>query len=581
MPTPYRYPSKLILLFILLVLCCAVGARAQSDTLRVSDFGLHADTYTNCTSTFRTILDECRRRQARVLLLDEGRYDFWPEGAERRTIYISNTSSEQECPDAVKTIGLLVENQQGLTIDGQGATLMFHGKLTMLAIIHSSDVTLQNLHIDCERPGGSEMTVVSSDTDGTVLRFHPQSRYDIDRHGHLHLVGEGWQTVRPHCIEFDPVSDHFTYSGAWNTCVASAATEVEPGMVHFATPADFRAVPGHVLTVRDIIRDQVGILNLESRDVTFRDLQVHYMHGLGIISQYAHNVTMDHVDCMPREGSGRVLASSADFMHFSGCSGKVSVLGCRFSGAQDDPINVHGTNLRAISAEDDHTLRLRFMHGQTYGMDAFWVGDTVAFVHAATMQRYRQAVVRGVQRLTPREVLVTLDRPLPHDVIWDSDVVENLTRTPEVEIRGCLFTHTSTRGTLVTTPRRVVIADNTYLRTGMSAILIESDTKDWYESGPVTDVLIQGNRFIDCAYSGGPAQAVIAIHPSNTVMDPRQPVHQNIRILGNTFETWGNPVLYAKSTRNLVFQRNAVTGTPPASRFITEACSRVKLENDK
>ena len=553
---------------------------AQTDTLRVSDFGIRPDTYENCTTAFRQVLDACRSRQARVLLLDEGRYDFWPEGAERREIYISNTSSEQECPVAEKTLGLLIEEQHGLTIDGQGATLMFHGKQTMIAIIHSSDVTLQHLHVDCERPGGSEMTVIHSGADGTLLRFHPDSRYDIDSRGRLHLVGEGWQTNRPHCIEWNPANDHFTYSSVWNTCVASEAREEEPGVVHFATPADFRAQEGDVLTVRDIIRDQVGILNLESRNTTFRNLSIHYMHGLGIVSQFSRNVTMDGVDCMPREGSGRILASSADFMHFSGCSGKVSVLGCRFSGAHDDPINVHGTNLRAIAAEGPQTLRLRFMHTQTYGMDAFWEGDTVAFVHAATMQRYRQAVVRGVERLSPREVLITLDRPLPEDIIWNSDVVENITCTPEVEIRGCLFTHTSTRGTLVTTPRRVVIADNTYLRTGMSAILIESDTKDWFESGPVKDVLIQGNRFIDCAYNGGPCNAVIAIHPSNTEMDPRQPVHENIRILDNTFETWGNAVLYAKSTRNLLFKGNSITGTDPSARFITEACSKVKLLDD-
>lgn len=569
---------KLRILLLVFFVLGSLGSHASlTDTLRVSDFGLRPNTYENCATAFRTVLDACRRQHTRVLLLDEGRYDFWPEGAERRELYLSNTSSEQECPSAVKTLGLLIEEQHGLTIDGQGATLMFHGKQTMIALIHSTDVTLQHLHIDCERPGGSEMMVLRSDADGTVLRFHRDARYDIDARGRLHLIGEGWQTNRPHCIEWMRADDRFVYSGVWNTCVSSPATEVEPGVVRFATPADFRATVGDVLTVRDIIRDQVGILNLESRGTTFRDLQVHYMHGLGILSQYSRDVTMDHVDCMPREGSGRILASSADFMHFSGCSGKVSVLGCRFSGAQDDPINIHGTNLRAICAEGEQTLRLRFMHGQTYGMNAFWEGDTVAFVHAATMQRYRQAVVQGVERLSPREVLITLDQPLPADIIWDSDVVENLTCTPEVEIRSCHFTHTSTRGTLVTTPRRVVIADNTYLRTGMSAILIESDTKDWYESGPVKDVLIQDNRFIGCAYNGGPSNAVIAIHPSNTVLDPRQPVHENIRILDNTFETWGNPVLYAKSTRGLVFKGNTITGTAPDARFLLDTCTKVSI----
>jgi hypothetical protein len=49
----------------------------------------------------------------------------------------------------------------------------------------------------------------------------------------------------------------------------------------------------------------------------------------------------------------------------------------------------------------------------------------------------------------------------------------------------------------------------------MSAVLIEADAEGWYESGPVRDVTIRNNEFIDCAYQGGPGNAVIAINPSN------------------------------------------------------------------
>ena len=83
---------------------------------------------------------------------------------------------------------------------------------------------------------------------------------------------------------------------------------------------------------------------------------------------------MNHVYCMPRQNSGRLLASSADFMHFSGCSGKVKVVNCKFAGAQDDCINVHGTNLRIMEKVNDYTLKLRFMHPQTYGFNAFFEG---------------------------------------------------------------------------------------------------------------------------------------------------------------------------------------------------------------
>lgn len=165
--------------------------------------------------------------------------------------------------------------------------------------------------------------------------------------------------------------------------------------------------------------------------------------------------------------------------------------------------------------------------------------------------------------------------------------MENLTCTPEVEIRRCHFTRTSTRGTLMTTPRKVVIADNTYYKTGMSAILIEGDAEGWFESGPVCDVLIQNNTFIDCAYGGGPHNAFIALNPSNKVADERKPVHRNVRIVGNTFRTSGNPVLYAKSTADLIFQGNRieVDSLPATDRLVPlfrlNACKGVRIDNNE
>lgn len=74
-----------------------------------------------------------------------------PEDAVRKEYFITNTSTEQECPSKVKTIGLFFEEMQGLTVEGNDATLMFHGKMTMIAFAHSKQMKLRNLHIDFER----------------------------------------------------------------------------------------------------------------------------------------------------------------------------------------------------------------------------------------------------------------------------------------------------------------------------------------------------------------------------------------------------------------------------------------------
>ncbi len=450
-------------LFLMCFLSASPLFATQKDTIFVADYGVTPDTYENQTERLEAAIADCKRFNSKVLVFEKGRYDLWTEGATYKKFFITNTSSESECPSKIKTIGMFFEDMEGLTIEGNGATLMFHGKVTMLAFEHCKKMTLQNIHIDFERPGGSELTLTQINEKGVVAKFHPDSRYAI-KDGKITLFGEGWRTNIPHCIEYNPTTEHFYYSQAWNVLAKAKATELAPHVVLFETTDTAQCKLNHTLTIRDIIRDQVGMLIYESEDITFKNVGVHYMHGLGIVSQFSKNVEMNHVYCMPRQNSGRLLASSADFMHFSGCSGKVKVVNCKFAGAQDDCINVHGTNLRIMEKVNDYTLKLRF----------------------------------------------------------------------------------------------------------------------WYESGPVKDVLIENNTFLDCANNNN-KHAVIELNPSNTDINEKRPVHQNVRIINNRFTSYGQTILSAKSTSNLVFRNNEVTmyrkSSDTSSKwFSLNGCSKVKFK---
>lgn len=579
--------KRTVILTFACMLLWITGKAQQKDTVFVSDFGARPYSYENCVTKLQAVIAECKRTDAKVLSFSKGRYDIWPEGAIRKEYFISNTSTQEECPSKIKTIGLLFEGLKNLTIDGNGSMLMFHGKMTTISLEHCENMKLQDIHVDFERPAGSELTYTKV-TDGKVeVSIHHQSHYEIVN-GRINLFGEGWRSNQNHCIEYNPEVETFRYCSDWGILANVDAMEISKGKVEFTTPVGFLPKVGNRLTIRDVIRDQVGMFILESKDITLDQVQMHYMHGLGIVSQYSRNITMNRVKCVPQEGNGRVLAASADMMHFSGCSGKVIVDSCYFSGAQDDPINIHGTNLRAVEKVNNRTLRLQFMHGQSYGYNAYFPGDTVAFVNASTMLRFDQARVEKVTRLSDKVVEVCFDRDIPTSLELNHDCVENLTCTPEVELRNNYFTRTSTRGTLVTTPRKVVIENNTYYKTGMSAILIEGDAEGWYESGPVCDVLIKGNTFVECGYNGGPGNAIITLNPSNTIINADRPVHKNVRIENNVFKTFDYPVLYAKGTTDLIFKNNTIIGTktmPSAAEnkntFYLNGCKNVLIRNTK
>lgn len=547
----------------------------------MADFGIKPDTYENVTALVQKVINNVNENHKSTLRFPKGRYDFWPDGAIRAKYFVSNTSTEQEDSAKIKTIGMLFKNVKNLTIDGNGSLFIFHGKMTTIVLDHCENVILKNIHVDFERPTMSEMQYVNVKDKSVELEIHPDAKYDIVKN-QLVWHGEGWKTTHFHGVEFDTTLKTMRYSD-WKIFDKSKAAEIRPNLVRVETPENFKPKSGNILTVRDIIRDQVGMLILESKNITLEDVGMHYMHGLGIVSQYTENITMRRVICAPRPETKRIIASSADFMHFSGCRGKVTVENCKFSGAHDDPINIHGTNLRITEKLGNNRLKLRFMHGQSYGFNAFFPGDTIAFVHAESMQRFANGKVKSVERLNDREIAVTFENAVPEG-LEANDCVENMTWTPEVLIKNNYFTRTNTRGILLTTPRKAIVENNVFFRTGMSAILIEADSEGWFESGPVRDITIRNNEFVDCAYQGGPGNAVIAINPSNKKADVKKPVHFNIKIENNVFKTFDYPVLYAKSTQGLSFSNNTIIRSnelKPQSEnkkmFYFNACSDVEI----
>ena len=155
----------------------------------------------------------------------------------------------------------------------------------------------------------------------------------------------------------------------------SKAVQIGPLHVRFEghfSPNQFQA--GNVLTFRDPYRDNCGGFIHHSKDISLENLQLHFMHGLGIVSQFSENISLLKVAVAPRKNSGRIIAAFADCFHFSGCKGLVRIDSCFTSGSHDDPINVHGTHLKITSVDATKKMIVRFMHHQTYGFDAFLAG---------------------------------------------------------------------------------------------------------------------------------------------------------------------------------------------------------------
>jgi len=341
---------------------------------------------------------------------------------------------------------------------------------------------------------------------------------------------------------------------------------------HDEAPADV----GLVYQMRATTRDHPGALVLDSSEVTLDRLRFRFLHGFGVVAQTSRDVTLDGCTFQAPPDTGRHTAGFADFVQFSGCSGRAVVRDCLFDGPHDDPVNVHGTYLKVAGQPDRRTLELEYAHRETAGFHQFSPGDEIEIVDRAslraivsrTVERVRQPGGRGPDHPL-RTITLTVAADLPEGLAGRA-AVENVTRTPSVHIVRNVFRNVPTRGVLVTTRREILIEENRFERPGMAGVYVSGDADEWWESGPVRSLTIRGNEFVE---PGGPAVFV----------DPRtrgaHPVHSGVVVEGNRFVLDDGPALDAKNTRGIRFRNNRIVRTRPgACDVVVRSCSDVKLD---
>lgn len=568
------------MLFLFFLITFGVSGQV-ADTIKVTQFGVESNSYLNSSKGIRQALEKCKGKQNVVVQLPGGRIDLWPEDAVKKEIYISN-STESDTLSKVKNIGFFFDHLKNVTLDGNNTLVILHGKMISFALFNCQNIAIKNIQFDYERPTMSEVTITSVSPSAIKIKIHPDSIYFIEN-GKIGFYGEGWKSNSYHTISLDKEKNLMRYS-SFAPFFKSKAIQEENRTVLFE--GDFtkeKYKVGDVLSIRDTYRDNCGGFITLTKDIVLSNVKMHFMHGLGIVSQFAENITFSKVVVVPREDSGRVIASFADCFHFSGCKGKILVDGCRTSGSHDDPMNVHGTHLKITEISADKKIKVQFMHHQTYGFEAFFAGDSISFVSPQTLKPIVSGKLKSAKMIGKKDMELVLEGEMSNKVKV-GDVIENTTWTPEVTIRNSRFERTNTRGLLLTTRRKVLIENNTFYRTGMHAILIANDASSWFESGAVADVTIRNNTFEECAYNSG---TIINIAPENHELVEGYYVHRNIRIEHNTFKIFDKPILSARSTDGLFFSNNTINQSDllPAesneNSFALTACNNAVIKNNK
>ena len=498
----------------------------------IEDFGGRAGSREDTTPRVRGALDFCKKSGDRRLTFPAGRYDFWPDKAVERYLFISNNT------EGLKRIAFPLFDLDGFEIDGQGSEFVFHGLVLPFAVLDSRDVRLTGFSMDWERPFHSEGRIAEVGDGWVNLDFSREFPYKV-RDRRLVFLGENEEDYHfNNLLEFDPERRETAFMAHDNYGIEERheAQEIRPGRVRLTAALAGAPTPGNVLVFGSDHRKCPGIAVSGSHGVQIDDVTLHHSGGMGIIAQMTTDVTVRNVQVTPPPGKGRLASLTADAVHCVNCWGRIEITDCVFENQMDDPINIHGIYAKITARLSERELEIALIHEEQLGIDLFAPGDTAEIVKSETLAAYHAGTITAVRRLNKQYSILTFAEDLPAQM-KPGDAAVCREANPDVTIRGCTSRGNRARGFLISTGGHVVI-ENNYFHTPGAAVLIAGDANYWFESGPVRDVTIRNNHFDNCNY-GVWGRACIDICPEIAPEHRAGAIyHRNIRIENNVFDVF-------------------------------------------
>lgn len=559
--------------------------------IRLSD----RDSDGDITRFLADVLKKCKNTEGKKLIaFEKGEYRFFSEYCKRKVIYASNTDSDR-FPE--KLVAIDFNEQSDIIFDGGDSVFLFFGKVVPFSITGSENIILKNFSWDFPAAGTLECEVESSSLFRTVYKLNKGIGFEIKGRrlywfeksllsGRKYWENEGQS--KSHCVvchdrEKNNVRRLPLEKGPFFAVRSIRKTDEARIKVSYMLPVGKSHREGIIYELcPNYNRDCVGSFFCESKNISVENVAVHYMHGFGWLVQMCENVSYINCSFTPKEDAERYCTSFADLIHVSGAKGKIHIENCRFSNAHDDPINIHGTYTRVHEMRDTHTLQLEYVHNQQNGFIQYHKGDRVVFYRRSDFYPLgdeREFTVDSVigplcEGNSVKQMTVTFKEELSAELSQeDKYVCENVTYTPEVYIGGCHFSKIPTRGVLCTTRKPTVIEKNVFDSMTMASIYISNDCNDWYESGPVRNMIIRDNEFYISDVSGCIRPAIFIDPIVSRKNIEGISVHSGIVIENNSIHLKGNQkAIVANYCKNLTVRGNVISSAGAASPYELYKC---------
>jgi len=489
------------------------GTNEMPETIHAKDFGVQVESHDN-TAALRAAIAACRDKTNCRLILPPGTLRF-ASGSFKDT--------KSLC---------LIQNAEGLSIEGEGTEILVTGEpadAVLFDIEYSKSVTFSGLTFDYEQAMGAQGKIVSFDSGGS-LEIALDPAFPL-------APGRPIATL----IDCDPMTGVMLANLDLHGSAITSVKELESGNIEVLytinvdagdpdRKADLKALekvlPGQKVLLRQYAYDGFIFRLTECEGVTFRDITIHSVPGMGVQSALSRNIRHERFVIEPREGSGRLISATKDGLHYSHAAGEVSFHDCRFDAIGDDAINVYAKMRNVSKVIGQSFIEMIFDRHRGWQGPTPQRGENLIFWAGATMKPLGSARVSNAGWDPDSKIFrVRFNGKLPEGLA-PGDWISSETYLPSVEVRDSSFRGMLGRAMVFSTNN--VTVDNCDIEaTAYTGILLTSGARHERQGPSPQNVRITNNRFKG---TGG-----AAIYGYIVVPEPTTEAMGDILISGNTF----------------------------------------------
>ncbi len=284
----------------------------------------------------------------------------------------------------------------------------------------------------------------------------------------------------------------------------------------------------------------------ECENVYMESNDVYASLGMTFVTYNVKNLYMNRTNLRLREGSERLMTSTADGLHANGCYGDMIVTNSLYEASHDDAMNICSFYNKVSSYSGSS-----FVCGATSATTNYPIeeGDVVEIYDPNSMELIGSYTVTDVTALG-LSYDVTVDKRIREDIT--GCLVGNTTRVPELKVDNCIFRNKRNRGILAQV-RNSEITNCAFYNVLHGPVMMNASFDIFAEAIIPRDITVKNCKFFDNNTCHGLTADVSAFRSGGTILADTV---CGIVVENNYFSRSAGGAVYFCGTGDCVAQNN-------------------------